>query len=233
VLSETAHERLRTIGDNTALGSGFKIAMRDLEIRGAGNLIGHDQSGPIAAVGYDLYVQLVAEAVAEAKGIVPRDVVTVSLDVPGEANLPVTYVQAEDDRLEAYRRLSGVTTLAELADVRTEWNDRFGALPTAAANLLDLTELRVECLRTGVREVIVQPARVGVRSKPVAKLSPLVLPLSQQLRSRRLYGSSAYDDAHQLLRIELDAKSVSPTALIDILRDLVPVDVADTLSSDR
>jgi transcription-repair coupling factor (superfamily II helicase) len=222
VLSETAYERLRTIGDNTALGSGFKIAMRDLEIRGAGNLVGHDQSGPIAAVGYDLYVQLVAEAVAEAKGIVPREVVTVSLDVPGEANLPVSYVEAEDDRLEAYRRLAQVGTLEELADVRAEWLDRFGPLPRAAEGLLSLTELRVECLRVGVREVLVQPARVGVRSRPVAKLSPLALALSAQLRLRRVHGAGAYDEALGQVRVELDAAESSPAPLIALLRDLVP-----------
>jgi transcription-repair coupling factor (superfamily II helicase) len=221
-LSETAYERLRTIGDNTALGSGFKIAMRDLEIRGAGNLLGHDQSGPVAAVGYDLYVQLVAEAVAEAKGVVLPEVVTVSIDVPGEAHLPKNYVEADDARLEAYRRLAGITTLEELDDVKNEWIDRYGALPPAAQGLLKLSELRVECLRVGIRDVLVQPAKVGVRSKPVAKLSPLDLPISSQLRLRRLYGSRAYDEFSKEIRLELDAKTASPEPLIELLRDLVP-----------
>ena len=96
VLSEQAYERLRTIGENTELGSGFKIAMRDLEIRGAGNILGSDQSGHIAAVGYDLYVQLVAEAVAEARGEARPTPPTVSIDVPGDAHLPKDYVAAED-----------------------------------------------------------------------------------------------------------------------------------------
>ncbi len=222
VLSETAYERLRTIGDNTALGSGFKIAMRDLEIRGAGNLLGHDQSGPVAAVGYDLYVQLVAEAVAEAKGIVPREVVTVTLDVPGEAHLPTSYVEAEDDRLEAYRRLASVSTMDQLDDVRVEWMDRFGALPSAAQGLLLLCELRVQCLRVGVREVVVQPAKVGVRSRPLAKASPLDLTLSAQMRLRRLHGNRAYDDVARQLRIELDPAASPARALIELLSDLVP-----------
>ena len=106
VLTEQAYERLRTIGEHTELGSGFKIAMRDLEIRGAGNLLGADQSGHIAAVGYDLYVQLVAEAVAEARGEARPEPPSVSLDVPGDAHLPADYVAAEDARLEAYRRLA-------------------------------------------------------------------------------------------------------------------------------
>ncbi len=221
-LSETAYERLRTIGDNTALGSGFKIAMRDLEIRGAGNLLGHDQSGPVAAVGYDLYVQLVAEAVAHAKGTPLRDVVTVSIDLPGEAHLPTSYVAAEDDRLEAYRRLAGVSTLEQLDDVRSEWVDRFGPLPSAAEGLLDLTELRVECLRIGVREVVVQPAKIGVRSAPVAKLMPIALPLSAQMRVRRIYGSRSYDDAIAQLRVELTPSTASARGLTALLRDLVP-----------
>ncbi|MBO0732376.1 MAG: transcription-repair coupling factor, partial [Acidimicrobiaceae bacterium] len=112
-LSEEAYERLRTIGEHTELGSGFKIAMRDLEIRGAGNLLGGDQSGHIAAVGYDLYVQMVSEAVAELKGETPREPAEIKLDLPVTANLPATYVGRDDLRLEAYRRLATVTSHAE------------------------------------------------------------------------------------------------------------------------
>ncbi len=220
VLSETAYERLRTIGDNTALGSGFKIAMRDLEIRGAGNLLGHDQSGPVAAVGYDLYVQLVAEAVAEAKGQLPEELVAVTLDVPGEAHLPTTYVEADDARLEAYRRLAGVRTMDELADLADEWVDRYGELPAPAQGLLDLAALRVTCLELGVTSIVVQPARVGVRSTPVVKIGPLTLSLSQQTRLRRLHGSRAYDEDTRELRLERRATEVTPRALHDLLVDV-------------
>jgi transcription-repair coupling factor (superfamily II helicase) len=134
----------------------------------------------------------------------------------------VEYVAAEDDRLEAYRRLGAAGTLADLADVRTEWVDRFGPLPAAAESLLQLGELRVECLRVGVREVTVQPARVGVRSTPVARLSPLTLPISAQLRIRRLHGRHAYDEATRTVRIDLDPQATSPAPLIALLRDLVP-----------
>jgi transcription-repair coupling factor (superfamily II helicase) len=223
VLSETAYERLRTIGDNTALGSGFKIAMRDLEIRGAGNLLGHDQSGPVAAVGYDLYVQLVAEAVADAKGFVVPEVVTINLDVPGEAHLPKNYVEADDARLEAYRHLAGVKTMEELADLQSEWLDRYGALPTAALGLLDLAQLRLTCLELGVSFVVVLPAKVGVRSKPVVKLGPLELSLSQQMRLRRLHGSRAYVEATKELRIEVAPEDATPRALLELLRQLVAV----------
>ncbi|MDE3223055.1 MAG: transcription-repair coupling factor, partial [Acidobacteriota bacterium] len=230
VLSETAYERLRTIGDNTALGSGFKIAMRDLEIRGAGNLLGHDQSGPVAAVGYDLYVQLVAEAVAEAKGQLPEELVAVTLDVPGEAHLPTTYVEADDARLEAYRRLSGVRTMDELADLADEWVDRYGELPAPAQGLLDLAALRVTCLELGVTSVVVQPARVGVRSSPVVKIAPLTLSLSQQTRLRRLHGSRAYDEDARELRLERGAKEVTPRALQELLLDLSATATTSNLS---
>ena len=221
VLSETAFERLRTIGDNTALGSGFKIAMRDLEIRGAGNLLGHDQSGPVAAVGYDLYVQLVAEAVADAKGFSVPEVAPITLDVPGEAHLPKDYVEADDARLEAYRRLAGVTSLDELADLRDEWLDRYGALPDAARGLLELSELRLACVAHGVASVVVLPARVGVRTKAVLRMGPLDLSLSQQMRLRRTHGSRAFNDDTKELRVELEPSEANPRFLLRLLAELV------------
>jgi len=223
VLSETAFERLRTIGDNTALGSGFKIAMRDLEIRGAGNLLGHDQSGPVAAVGYDLYVQLVAEAVADAKGLSAPEVVPINLDVPGEAHLPKEYVEADDARLEAYRRLATITADEELDDLRVEWIDRYGALPPAARGLLELSTLRLKCLALGVDSVIVMPAKVGVRSKPVVRMGPLDLSFSQQVRLRRTHGSRAYDESTKDLRLELSADRATPAALVALLDEVTSV----------
>jgi transcription-repair coupling factor (superfamily II helicase) len=220
VLSETAHERLRTIGDNTALGSGFKIAMRDLEIRGAGNLLGHDQSGPVAAVGYDLYVQLVAEAVADAKGFSVPEVTPINLDVPGEAHLPKSYVEADDARLEAYRRLAGVTTHEELEDLRVEWIDRYGALPPSALGLLELAQLRLVALEYGVTSVIVMPARVGVRSRPIVRFGPVSLALSQQMRLRRTYGSAAYNETTHEFRVERAPSEITSAAITALIHDV-------------
>ena len=132
-----AYERLKTIGEATELGSGFKIAMRDLEIRGAGNLLGTGQSGHVAAVGYDLYCQMVSEVVAELKGEV-REPGEIKLDLPLDANLPKDYVEKEELRLEAYRRLAAVTTEAEVDDIRAEWEDRYGPIPDEAAALLEV-----------------------------------------------------------------------------------------------
>ncbi|MGH9091451.1 MAG: transcription-repair coupling factor, partial [Acidimicrobiales bacterium] len=222
VLTEQAYERLRTIGEHTALGSGFKIAMRDLEIRGAGNLLGGDQSGHIAAVGYDLYVQLVAEAVAEARGEPRPEPPTVSLDVPGDAHLPPDYVAAEDARLEAYRRLAAAATPDDVADVAEEWADRYGPLPPPAEGLLALARLRAACLRVGVQDVAVTPARVGGGRQPVARLSPLTLPASAQVRLRRLAPGAAYrEELHQLV-VPLAGTADAASVLRELLDDLVP-----------
>ena len=154
VLTEQAYERLRTIGEHTELGSGFKIAMRDLEIRGAGNLLGRDQSGHIAAVGYDLYVQMVAEAVGELKGERRPSCRRSSSTCPVDAHLPADYVDGRGRPPRGYRRLAAVTTDGEVDDIGREWADRFGPLPDARrGDCSALAELRVECLRSGVREV--------------------------------------------------------------------------------
>ena len=178
-LTQEAYERLKTIGEATDLGSGFKIAMRDLEIRGAGNLLGEAQSGHIAAVGYDLYCQLVTEAVAEMKGEeVPSVVPELKLDVPSDAYLPSDYVPREESRLDAYRRLAAVTTHADVEDIEREWLDRYGKLPDAASALLQVGHLRAECHRVGLREVVVENAR--------CRMSPVTLPASGVMRLNRL-----------------------------------------------
>jgi len=228
VLSEAAYERLRTIGEQTELGAGFKIAMRDLEIRGAGNLLGQDQSGHIAAVGYDLYVQLVAEAVAEMKGEPLRPPVEVKIDVPSDAHLPSDYVSREDLRLEAYRRLASVTAEAEVDDIRSEWLDRFGPLPAPAEGLLAVARLRVECLRTGVREVSATAARPGQgagrpgRRGLVARMAPLELPASARVRLRRLRPESLVKEDARLVVVPLGPDEPPVEALTELLGELVP-----------
>jgi transcription-repair coupling factor (superfamily II helicase) len=231
VLSEQAYERLRTIGDHTELGSGFKIALRDLQIRGAGNLLGRDQSGHIAAIGYDLYVQMVSEAVSELKGEPRPRPIELSLDLPDAAHLPATYVAAEDVRLEAYRRLASVQTEAEIDDVRAEWQDRFGPLPGPAQALLDVARLRVECLRLGITDLAVAVPRAGMGGgggpRATVKMSPVSLPASAEVRLRRLAPGATYQaDLHRLLlplALPAQGKEFAPT-LITLLSELIPSD---------
>jgi transcription-repair coupling factor (superfamily II helicase) len=223
VLSEQAYERLRTIGEHTELGSGFKIAMRDLEIRGAGNLLGSDQSGHIAAVGYDLYVQLVAEAVAEARGEARPAPPTVSVDVPGDAHLPKDYVAAEDARLEAYRRLAAATSTVDVDDIGVEWLDRYGPLPPAAQGLLAVARLRVGAMARGVGEVVVSSVRPGGTRRPVVRLSPVVLPASAQVRLRRVAPDATYrEDLGQLL-VPVPEGQPAAVAVLGILEDMIPL----------
>ena len=193
VLSEEAYERLKTIGEATQLGSGYRIAMRDLEIRGAGNLLGEAQSGHIAAVGYDLYCRLVNEAVAELRGETIAEPPEVSIEVPIDAHIPEGYIDREAARLEAYRRLAAATELSELTDIRAEWTDRFGPVPEPAEALLSIGRLRVECLRCGISEVVVTRRGGGALSaaRYAARLAPVVLPASRRVRLRRLYGDGA------------------------------------------
>ena len=164
-----------------------------------------------------------AEAVADAKGFVVPEVVQVNLDVPGEAHLPKGYVEADDARLEAYRRLVGVTTFDELHDLRDEWLDRYGPLPAPAQGLLELGELRLVCIEHGVNSVVVLPARVGIRTKPVVKVAPLDLSFSQQMRVRRTLGSRAYDEGTKELRVEVSNEGATPHALLELLATLVAV----------
>ena len=154
-LSEEAYERLKTIAEATELGSGFKIAMRDLEIRGAGNLLGTGQSGHVSAVGYDLYCQMVNEAVAELNGEPVKQPAEVKIELPIDAHLPAAYIAREDLRIEAYRRLASVQDQQTVEDIRAEWVDRYGPVPGPAEALLDVARLRAECHRIGVREVTV------------------------------------------------------------------------------
>ncbi|MCI3948665.1 MAG: mfd, partial [Acidimicrobiales bacterium] len=221
-LSEEAYERLKTIGEATELGSGFKIAMRDLEIRGAGNLLGENQSGHIAAVGYDLYVQLVSEAVAELKGETPREPAEVKLDLPVDASLPREYVGKEELRLEAYRRLATVTTQSEVDDIRAEWEDRYGPPPPPAEALLRVAALRAECVRTGVREVAVTPNRTGPGS--VARIAPLSLRTSATIRLRRVARDAVYKEELRQLVVPLPRGSDVATVLRELLTELVPAE---------
>jgi transcription-repair coupling factor (superfamily II helicase) len=212
-LSEDAYERLRTIGETTELGSGFKIAMRDLEIRGAGNLLGEAQSGHIAAVGYDLYCQLVTEAVAEMKGEVSEeDTADIKVDLPVNAFLPDDYVPSEDLRLEAYRRLASVRTDAEIDDIATEWRDRFGPLPKPAQTLIDVASLRAQCIGLGITEVVMQRTDI--------KVSPVSLRPSQTKALRRLSPQATFKENGGLLTVPVRRGADPAETISTLLQEL-------------
>ncbi len=143
-LSPSAVKRLRAIEEFSNMGAGFAIAMRDLEIRGAGNILGTEQSGHIAVVGYELYCSLLEEAVAKLKHLPPKSTVDVDVDLPGQGYIPRTYVTDMRLKIDLYRRLARVSSRAELADFISELNDRFGPPPPPVAHLLSLAEIRLD-----------------------------------------------------------------------------------------
>jgi transcription-repair coupling factor (superfamily II helicase) len=196
--------------------------MRDLEIRGAGNLLGTGQSGHVAAVGYDLYCQMVSEVVAELKGEQVREPAEIKLDLPLDANLPPDYVPKEELRLEAYRRLAAVTSESEVDDIRSEWQDRYGAVPEISEALLDVARLRAESARVGLREVNVTK-RTGIGAAVwVARLAPVKLKVSEEIRLKRLMPSAIYKpDLGQLLVPVTGGRGVA-TELVDLLARLFP-----------
>ncbi len=186
-LTETAHDRLATMAAHTDLGAGMAIAMKDLEIRGAGNLLGADQSGHIADVGFDLYLRLVGEAVSEFRGSDAEPEPEMKIELPVDAHLPVDFVESERLRLEMYKRLAAVRAEGDIAGVRDELQDRYGPLPEAAQTLLAVASFRLAAREHGVREVVM--------AGPMVRFSPAELPDSAQLRLARLYPGSQYRKA--------------------------------------
>jgi transcription-repair coupling factor (superfamily II helicase) len=174
-LTEEAHERLATISRHTQLGSGFRIALRDLEIRGAGNLLGGEQHGHIAAVGFDTYCRLLQEAVAEMKGEPIPDERDLRVDLPVKAFIPPEWVGQESLRLELYRRMAAAPNHDVLDGVRAEAIDRFGELPEQVLALFAVASLRLTCARLGVEEV--SRFREEIRVRPLAGVDEQLLPL--------------------------------------------------------
>jgi len=207
-LSEVAIDRLKTIAANTDLGSGMRVALKDLEIRGAGNLLGGEQSGHIADVGFDLYMRMVGEAVNDYKtGIIETQEKNheCKVELPVNAHLSEIYVPGERLRLDLYRRLADVADNAAVESIREELIDRFGPLPDEAISLLNVAALRAFAKSLGVREL--------VAAGKFLRISPLALPESKQLRLNRLFPGSLYKSASNTVMIAIPrAAAWTPTA---------------------
>jgi len=227
-LTETAHDRLATIAQNNELGAGMAVAMKDLEIRGAGNVLGVDQSGHVAGVGFDLYVRLVGEAVeayraaADGKTVStaqePKDV---RIDLPADAHLPPDYIGSDRLRLEGYRRLAGAADGAAINAVVDELTDRYGPLPEPARRLVGVARLRLQCRGYGITEV-------SAASASTLRLSPLTLPDSAQVRLKRMYPGSHYRPTAATVQVPVPragpgvgAPRIRDLQLVQMVADLV------------
>jgi transcription-repair coupling factor (superfamily II helicase) len=201
-LSEVALDRLKTIATNTDLGAGMRVALKDLEIRGAGNLLGGEQSGHIADVGFDLYMRMVGEAVHDYKaGIIETDEKNheCKVELPVNAHLSAEYVPGERLRLDLYRRLADVVTQSDVDAIEGELVDRFGELPEEAQVLLKVAALRAQAKALGITEL--------VSTGKFLRITPLVLPESKQLRLTRLYPGSLYKVATNSVMVTIPKPS--------------------------
>ena len=200
-LTETSYDRLATIAQNNDLGAGMAVAMKDLEMRGAGNVLGAQQSGHIAGVGFDLYVRLVGEAVETFKSLARGEAPTVTdegpkeirIDLPVDAHIPEGYIDSERLRLEVYRKLAASQNDDDLKAVIEEMEDRFGPLPQEVLRLLSVARLRHQARRAGISDITVQGTRV--------KFHPVELPDSKQVRLKRLYPGSSFRAAAKAINV--------------------------------
>jgi transcription-repair coupling factor (superfamily II helicase) len=199
-LTETAHDRLATIAQHSELGAGTAVAMKDLEIRGAGNILGAEQSGHIAGVGFDLYIRLVGEAVAAfrsaagaGEGDDEEPLAEVRVDLPVDAHVPHDYVTGDRLRLEVYRKIAEAPDQDALDAIVEELTDRYGEPPTPVHNLLAVAAFRQRCRAQGIGEV----ALAG----PNIRIGPVELPDSAQLRLRRLHPKAQYKPAAKLVTV--------------------------------
>ncbi len=204
-LTEEAYKRLETVAEHTGLGSGLSIALKDLEIRGAGNVVGADQSGQVASVGFEAYAQLMAEAVAEltdgqqgpgafGPAVAPEPEITI--DLPVDAHLPTDYVPDEALRLEAYRKVAGVRDAKGVARVRDELADRYGPLPEPAKRLLSIAALRAAARRWGISEITSTPRRT-------VRLSPVSLSDAQEVRLARRHPDAVYNATAEAMELSI------------------------------
>jgi transcription-repair coupling factor (superfamily II helicase) len=191
-LTETAYDRLATIAQNNELGAGMSVALKDLEIRGAGNVLGVEQSGHVAGVGFDLYVRVVGEAVEAYRAAADGQTVTspeepkdVRIDLPVDAHLPPDYIASDRLRLEGYRRLAAASDDAAVDAVVEELTDRYGLLPEPAQRLVAVARLRLLCRASGITEV-------SAPSAATVRVSPMTLLDSAQVRLKRMYPAANY-----------------------------------------
>lgn len=218
-LTQTAHDRLETIAAHTDLGSGMAVAMKDLEIRGAGNLLGGEQSGHIANIGFDLYVRMVGEALAAVRGEADEEVPEVRIELPVNAHLPHDYVPDERLRLMAYTTLAQASKEADIAEFVAEMTDRYGPLPAPVKVLVEVAQLRLLARAAGLTEIVSAGTRI--------RFAPAHLPESRTMRLSRLYPGSIFKAASGTILVPapkgqgLGAKPLADHELLAWVREFV------------
>jgi transcription-repair coupling factor (superfamily II helicase) len=212
-LTPIAKRRLAALKEFSDLGAGFKIAALDLELRGAGNLLGGEQSGHIEAVGFELYTQMLDRAVREMKGEATPDEVETQLNLGLNIRIPVDYIPEENQRLRMYKRIAGVETDTQLSDVGAELQDRYGEPPNAVKNLLDYAALKLLAVRVGVTTIERKRESVSIKFKPNATVDPEKL--ARFVSSQR--GSQFLPDG----TLKYPLKATAPPEVLENLQRLI------------
>jgi transcription-repair coupling factor (superfamily II helicase) len=210
-LTPEARARLSTLADHTELGAGFQIAMRDLEIRGAGNLLGGEQSGHVAAIGFELYVELLEEAVAELSGTRPIVARPVRVDAQVDAYVPASYIESEALKIDLHRRLALAETEDELRELHAAIEDRFGEAPEPVENLFAIQEAKLKLARIGADYLVYRGGRMVV--------GPLVLGSAELRDLRRAADTAVYTSARKEVSQRADAFTTG-LGLVDAIVEL-------------
>lgn len=221
VLTEVAEKRLRAIKEFTELGSGFKIAMRDLEIRGAGNILGPEQHGFIISVGFDLYTQLLEEAVQELKGErPPAKEVLPNIELPIDAFISDQYIGDARQKIDAYKRVIAIRSPADAADVAEELVDRFGTIPDPVKNLLDIAQLKVECMAAGITSVSQVKDQVTLKLSPAAA-DRMGLETFLNLNRKPPFKGRILAKGPKVAQVGVKVQELDARSILRLLRELV------------
>ncbi len=227
-LTETAHDRLATIATNNELGSGFQVAMKDLEIRGAGNLLGGEQSGHIAGVGFDLYLRMIGEAVDEFKGKKIEPPAELNLEIPVSAHIPTSYLDSDRLRLEAYHKLSAAggseSTAEQLQAILAELEDRYGKAPKELTILIQVTELRQIANRLGLKDLNMLGDKL--------RMQPIELSDQQLVNLSHDYSGVRYLQSSKMLTLDKPALPSTDEQVIDWVKKFLEDMIERTRTTD-
>ncbi len=212
-LTPIARRRLAALKEFSDLGAGFKIAALDLELRGAGNMLGGEQSGHIEAIGFELYTQMLDRAVREMKGEMPEEEIATQLNLGLNIRIPAEYIPEENQRLRMYKRVAGVERDSQLRDVRAELIDRYGEPPAAVRNLLDYADLKLLAVRVGVSAIDRKRDQVNIKFRQNATID--AERLARFVASQR--GSQFTPDG----TLKFTQKATAPAEVLVLLKDLL------------
>jgi transcription-repair coupling factor (superfamily II helicase) len=225
VLTMQAFERLKTISDFTALGSGIKIALRDLEIRGAGSLLGAEQHGHMSSVGFELYCQMLKEAIDEFEGKPVVDPTEIKIDIPVSAYVPDAYITEESLRIEAYKKVILANDMSDIEQIGIELSDRYGARPEPTERLLDIAKLRVLCKQSGISEITYQNKKL--------RIAPIAFARRQEVTLKSKYHTVSINTQRQYLSATLQEPAHIIPFLFRLFDDIMRALTTEVMVSQK